>query len=44
MAALTALLTPESMALLEIEFQGDPRGPSIIVHEKGGLKRLASFW
>lgn len=29
---------------IDVEFQGDPRGPSIIIHTKGKQDRLAAFW
>lgn len=44
--AATALrfLFCDAFKRLEIEFQGDPRGPSIIIHERYGRQRLATFW
>ncbi len=29
---------------LDIEFQGDPRGPAVYVHVKNGPQRVATFW
>lgn len=43
-AALNGLLDDETYARLEIEFQGDPRGPSVIVHIKNGPQRVLCVW
>jgi hypothetical protein len=44
LAALESVFDNADFSRLEIEFQGDPRGPSVIIHERGGMQRLASFW
>jgi hypothetical protein len=43
-AALDALLDTETRGRVEIEFQGDPRGAPILIHEKGGRQRIAVYW
>lgn len=42
--ALAALFDAETFNRLDIEFQGDPRGPAAYVHVKGGPQRVATFW
>lgn len=42
--AFAAMFDAATMELLEIEFQGDPRGPAITVNVKGGAQRVATFW
>lgn len=42
--ALQFLLDADAFKRTEIEFQPDPRGPSIILHVKDGPQRVACFW
>lgn len=43
-AALEALFDAETFKRLAIEFQGDPRGPSITVSVVGGSQRILTAW
>jgi hypothetical protein len=42
--AIEFLLDAETFKRLEIEFQPDPRGPSVILHIKNQYERAACFW
>lgn len=42
--AIESLFDCEAFKRVEIEFQPDPRGPSIILHVKDGPQRVACFW
>lgn len=42
--AVSGAMDSESFAKVQIEFQGDPRGPSVILHIKDGPQRVACFW
>lgn len=42
--ALSQLFDRATLNRLEIEFQGDPRGPSIIISIKGGMSRALVAW
>lgn len=41
--AFAEAMDSETLARLDIEFQGDPRGPSVIVHIKDGPQYVAAF-
>ena len=36
-------LWPDTMHKMIIEFQADPRGPSVIIHEKDGAQYVGAF-
>jgi hypothetical protein len=42
--AVEFLVDAETFKRLEIEFQPDPRGPSVIIHVKDQHQRAACFW
>lgn len=42
--ALGALFDAETFKRIDIEFQGDPRGPSVLVHIKDGPQRVMVAW
>lgn len=42
--ALGSAFALNILPLLDIEFQGDPRGAPVIVHTKGKQDRLATFY
>jgi hypothetical protein len=42
--ALKDMFSAETFKRLHIEFQGDPRGPSIIVGIRGGTDRIVCVW
>lgn len=42
--AFSKLFDAETYARLVIEFQGDPRGPSIIVSVRDGAQRVLTLW
>jgi len=42
--AIEFLVDSDTFKRLDIEFQPDPRGPSIILHIKDGMQRAACFW
>lgn len=42
--SLAALFDAETLARLELEFQGDPRGPSVIIGIKDGPQRIVTLW
>jgi len=42
--AIEAIMDSEARQRIEIEFQGDPRGAPILIHEKNGRQRIAVFW
>jgi len=41
--AFAEAMDTETLARLDIEFQGDPRGPSVIVHIQDGPRYVAAF-
>lgn len=42
--ALESLFDAATCARLDVEFQGDPRGPSIIIGVKGGQSRVVTLY
>ena len=42
--ALESLFDSETFQRVRVEFQPDPRGPSIILHVANGPQRVACFW
>lgn len=42
--AFARLFDTDTLARIRIEFQGDPRGPAIRIHEKDGAQDVGAFW